>query len=126
MPLLQHLRQARQATCALLVGFVLSLGAAIASPMVNPQSMTLICTGTGVMKLLVSSSGGPNDGGGPQVASGTADCPLCAHAAAPSPLAQTGAVRARPLGHALRPAPVARIAARAAAPLPARGPPAFS
>ena len=50
---LQTLRNSHQLIRLVLVWFVLSLGAAIASPLVNPQAAELICTGTGVMKLMV-------------------------------------------------------------------------
>ena len=36
-----------------LAWFVASMGMAIASPLVNPQSFEVICSGTGAIKLLV-------------------------------------------------------------------------
>ena len=44
MPHLQTLRQALNLTRLVLVWFALSVGVAIASPMVNPQAMDLVCT----------------------------------------------------------------------------------
>ena len=38
--------------------FVLSLGVAVASPMVNPKAMQLICSASGSVKLLVQSDDG--------------------------------------------------------------------
>ena len=35
--------------------FVLSLGVAVASPIVKPQDILMVCTGTGAMKVLVQS-----------------------------------------------------------------------
>ncbi len=123
---LHTLRHAHRLWRGVLVWFVLSLGAAIASPLVNPQTMELICTGAGVMKLLVNSNDGLNDGGGAEAGSSMLDCPLCASVAAPPPLAQTTRDPAQPLGSAVQSIPATRAVGRAAAPLPARGPPAFS
>ena len=94
---------------------------AVASPLVNPQAMELICSGSGAIKLLVKT-----DDGVQEMSSHTLDCPLCVHVGAPPPAAQAQLPVAHPLAHALRPIPAAHIAARTAAPLPPRGPPAFS
>lgn len=112
------LRQAHHLTRLVLVWFALSLGVAVASPLVNPQAMELICTGTGVMKVLVKTADGVKE-----VSSHTLDCPLCANIASPPPTARLAAEAPQPLAYALRPIPAAHIAARTAAPLPARGPP---
>lgn len=118
---MNHLRQARTIARLVLAWFVLSLGVAIASPVVQPQALEFICSG-GTMKVLVST-----DEGVKQVSTHTLDCPLCAHATA---LAAPAPARApeppQPLAHALRPAAAAHIAWVSAAPLPARGPPSFS
>ena len=113
------LRRFRALTSFLLVWFALSLGAAPASPFVNPQSVQLVCSASGDVKLLVVG------GDGAQLQRGhTLDCPLCVHfgSAAPPP-APIRLPQAQPLADALRPVPTAHIAARTAAPLPARGPP---
>ena len=123
---LQTLRNSHQLMRLVLVWFVLSLGAAIASPLVNPQSTELICSGTGVMKVLVKNADGTIDDGGTEVASRMLDCPLCASVSAPPPAAKATAAPAQPLGHVLPTIPAAHIAARTAAPPPGRGPPAFS
>ena len=122
MHFLQLLRQARHITCFVLVWFVLSLGVAVASPLLNPQSTELICSGSGVMKVLVKNA----DGSSTEVASRMLDCPLCASVAAPPPLTRTVQVPIQPLGLIVPSIPVAHAVARTAAPLPARGPPAFS
>ena len=123
MPLstLQTLRSLRWLARCVLAWFVLSIGVAVASPMVSPQSMELICSGSGAIKLLVKT-----DDGVQEVPSHTLDCPLCAHVGAPPPLPRADVPVVQPLAHALRPIPAAHIAARTAAPLPPRGPPAFS
>lgn len=122
---LQSLRSAHRITRLVLVWFVLSLGAAIASPLVNPQATELICTGTGVMKVLVINADGTIDDGGTEVASRMLDCPLCASVSAPPPAARATAEPAQPLGYVLQSIPAAHIAALTAAPPPGRGPPAF-
>jgi hypothetical protein len=45
------LRSARTLARLVLVWFVLSLGVAVASPMVNPKAMELICSGSGSVKV---------------------------------------------------------------------------
>ena len=122
MHILQALRNAQLIARFMLVWFVLSLGAAVASPLVNPQATELICSGSGVMKLLVINA----DGGSTEVASRMLDCPLCASVSAPPPAAKTVAEPAQPLGPVLQTFPAAHIAALTAAPPPGRGPPAFS
>jgi hypothetical protein len=123
---LQSLRKAYGITRTVLVLFVLSLGVAIASPLVNPQATELICTGTGVMKLLVKNSDGTVGDGGTEVASRMLDCPLCASVSAPPPAAKESAEAAQPPGYLKQTLPASHIAVRTAAPPPGRGPPAFS
>jgi hypothetical protein len=125
---MQQLRHAIQLTRFVLVWFALSIGVAIASPVVNPQVMDLVCTSTGSMKLVVQ---GQNNGDGEDVAapnltsSHTLDCPLCASISAPSPALNTSLTQPSPLAHALQPLAAAHIAAITAPPLPSRGPPAL-
>jgi hypothetical protein len=118
---MQTLRHFRWLARLVLAWFVLSIGVAVASPLVNPQAMELICSGSGAIKLLVKT-----DDGAKELPSHTLDCPLCAHVGAPPPTAQAELPMAHPLAQALRPIPAAHIAARTAAPLPPRGPPPFS
>jgi hypothetical protein len=98
---------------------VLSLGVAVASPIVKPQNVLLVCTGAGVMKVLVTA----DDGSTSESGSTTMDCPLCVAAGAPPPVGTVKAEPVQPLAYALQSIPSAHIAARTAAPLPARGPP---
>lgn len=104
-----------------LAWFVLSLGVAVASPLMAPQSTVLVCTGAGVMKVLVTA----DDGSTTEVASSTMDCPLCAPVVPPPTIAPASVEPVQPLSYALQGIPSAHIAARTAAPLPARGPPPF-
>ncbi len=106
-------------TRLVLAWFVLSLGVAVASPIVKPQDILLVCTGSGAMKVLVKAA----DGSASDVASNSMDCPLCVSLAAPPPVTRLNAEPAQPLAYALQAIPAAHIAARTAAPLPARGPP---
>jgi hypothetical protein len=102
-----------------LAWFVLSLGIAVASPIVKPQDILLVCTGSGAMKVLVQAE----DGSVSEVSSNTMDCPLCAPMAAPPPVEHWAVEPVQPLAFALQGIPSSHIAARTAAPLPARGPP---
>lgn len=104
-----------------LLWFVLTLGAAVASPMVNPQTERVICTSAGMLKVVLADDG--------SVTAATSDalfCPLCLLGAAPPP----ARVHAPQASHALglvRPSiQAARIAALTASPPPARGPPSAS
>lgn len=114
-------RHCRWLVRCVLAWFVLSIGVAVASPLVSPQSFELICSGSGAIKLLVKA----DDGTQKPLANHSLDCPLCAQWDAPPPATGARPPLAQPLAHALRPVPAAHIAARTAAPLPARGPPAF-
>lgn len=119
--LLHTFRQLRWLVSVVLGWFVLSVGVAAAAPLVQPQTMELICSGSGAIKLVVQTDDGAQD-----LPSHTLDCPLCAQVGAPPPSAQAKLLVAHPLAHALRPVAAAHIAARTAAPLPPRGPPLFA
>jgi hypothetical protein len=114
---MQALRNATLLARLVLAWFALSIGVAVASPVVNPQAIELICSG-GVVKLAASG-----ENSGQPATNHTLDCPLCAPLVAP-PAAAQGQAQPLPLGHVLRSIPAARIAALTAAPPPGRGPPA--
>ena len=118
---LQTLRSLRWLARLVLAWFVLSIGGAVASPLVHPKPVELICLGSGAVKLVVKTDDGAQD-----MPSHTLDCPLCVHIGAPPPILQTRLPEVHPLAHALLPIPAAHIAARTAAPLPPRGPPVIS
>ena len=67
-----YLRRAKSLARFVLLWFVLSLGAAIASPWVNPQPLQLVCSVAGVAKLVAAS-----DDGAPAALAHALDCPLC-------------------------------------------------
>jgi len=104
-----------------LVWFALSIGAAMASPMIKPQPMEVICTGSGAMKVLVQT-----DEGSQELVTVSMDCPLCATFGAPPPAASPAVEPALPLSYLTHGIPAARLAGQTAAPLPARGPPLYS
>ncbi len=118
MSALQTLRQTRALARCLLAWFVLSMGLAVAAPILQAQPMQLVCSAAGDMRLQV----GNGDESSPS-ASHTLDCVLCFVASAPPP----ATVALDALGY---PQPVdvpglaaTHIAWRTAAPLAARGPP---
>lgn len=116
---MQSLRKAHQLACLVLVWFALSLGVAVASPIVSPKAMELVCSATGSMTVLVMT-----DDGLKELVNIGVDCPLCVAGGAPPPVATSMPEPFHPLAHVLQPIPAAHIAALTAAPPPARGPPA--
>ena len=116
-----NLRCAQSFARFVLAWFVLSIGVAIASPVINPQSTQLICTGSGVMKVLITTADGVQE-----VASQSMDCPLCASMSAPPFVARLAAEPLLPPSYAVQATPAAVIAKLTAVPPPARGPPNFS
>jgi hypothetical protein len=119
---MQTLRRVRFLARLVLAGFAFALGVAIASPIVQPKTMELVCAADGVMKLVAQ---GGEDGAATSHAH-TLDCPLCVQVLTLPSLRVTAVEHDAPRGHALRPWVAAHIAGRTAAPLPPRGPPAFS
>lgn len=107
----------------LLAWFALVLGAAIASPIVQPQAVETICSGAGHFKLLFKSADGDLREESASKAS-TLDCPLCAGLGAAPPPARAAALPPDALAHTLHPLIAAHIASLTAPPLPSRGPPA--
>jgi hypothetical protein len=122
MQTLPFVRHAHLLARFVLVWFALSIGVAIASPIIKPQAMELICSGAGVMKVLLKT-----DDGTQGALSLTLDCPLCvANSAPPPPAARLATEPPHALAHVLQSIPAAHIASRTAVAPPARGPPAFS
>ena len=121
MSALQSLRNATLMARLVLACWMLVTGVAMASPLAKPNALAMVCSGAGVVQLLVN----PGDGG-ETPANDTLDCPLCVSVAAPPPVIQyhTGLVPAQTHGVSLRPA--LNATTQSAAPLPARGPPVAS
>jgi hypothetical protein len=56
MSALQYLRQSKLIARWVLVWFALSVSAAVAAPVLNPQALTLVCTAAGQVKLVNATS----------------------------------------------------------------------
>lgn len=100
--------------------FFLAIGIAHASPLLKPQSIELLCSAGGAMKLLVKSGDGAA-----QESTHTVHCGLCALGDVPPPTAWQAPAAlshasAQPLHF------VSALTTSALPPLPARGPPAVS
>ena len=117
---LQSLRRASFLARLVLAWFVLSIGVAVASPVVKPVSMELVCSASGAIKLVATG-----DDGTTSPASHTLDRPLCLIAGAPPVADHASAFHQVHLSQpqpADTSSPFAKVAAVS---LPARGPPAF-
>jgi hypothetical protein len=123
---MQHLRHAKKITRLVLAWFVLSIGAAVAAPLLTSQDAVSICSANGM--LFVTPGGDTLDVEGlPGRASPKLKCPLCLLLDAPPHLLDIShrvvhLTTATPLQHTSSEAP---LASPCAAPLPARGPPAI-
>jgi hypothetical protein len=102
-----------------LVWFVLTIGASIASPLVTHKITSFACTSMGV-KIIEDGKDVST------TASSAMECPYCANFV--TPLVEVGfqPVQFSPLAHALQSIERAHIASATAPPLPSRGPPAIS
>ena len=116
---LQSLRNAHRLTRLVLVWFALFVGVAVASPLVNPEGVQLVCTTAGSVKLLQL------DGEEAQGSHHGLHCPLCLPVAAPPVVSVSAPVHVG-LSHALRPLEQARLASLIGLPWQARAPPSFS
>lgn len=121
MTLLHTLRNTPWLARLALLWFALTLGAAVASPIVSPQEQLMVCTAGGMVKMVV------NDDGSVSTLSGAAmHCPLCAASGLPPTVSNLAVATVQPRGLVMQSIPATRIAVRTAAPPPSRGPPAFS
>jgi hypothetical protein len=122
MTLLHTLRNAPWLARLALLWFALTLGAAVASPMVQPQQELVICTGAGMLKVVLADDGTVTTA----ASSDTGDalfCPLCLMGGAPPRFVLNTLESPQPLSHVLQSIPAAIIAVLTAAPPPARAPP---
>src|SRR6218665_2657991 len=85
---MQTLRRVRWLVRLVLAGFVMSIGVVVASPMLHPQALELICSGAGVIELRSHTDGGAVPQSGP-----------------PPPRLPRGGARARPPPPAAPPPP---------------------
>lgn len=104
-----------------LLCFVMSLGVAIASPIVHPQAVELVCSSAGAVKAVVQT-----DDGAQELGAGHMDCPLCVLAGAPPSVPSLALPVQPPLAQVALPLRVLHVTVAAAAPPPARGPPVLS
>lgn len=114
------LRQAKFIARLMLVWFVFSIGVASATPVVSPNSMELVCSSGGVMKLVSSDSNNADKHNNT-----LPDCAMCMLASLPSTPLGTTFDKPSDLSRALHPIAAAHIAAATAPPLPSRGPPSL-
>jgi len=100
--------------------FLLSMLASVASPLVHPQRIELICSSTGMVRLMVSA-----DDGLVELGATALDCPLCVPFSAPPSAA---ALKLPPVWPHATPVVVFRTALPSAATVvlpPATGPPSL-
>ena len=102
-----------------MVWYVLFVGVSVLAATLRPQTVGVVCSSMGPMKVVVQS-----EGGDAQVRA-SMDCPLCAHAtpALPPPTVANLAHVPDARSHIVQRLPEAVLTARTAPPLPSRGPP---
>ena len=113
---MQRLRHAAFLARLVLAWFALSLGVAVASPVVKPQAVELVCAG-GAIKLLVKGGDDVDES-----RSHTLDCPLCSGLDAP-PAASAGFASVPPSREVSAEGRSTIVVARSAQLPPARAPP---
>jgi len=118
---MQTLRNAKLIARFMLVWFALSIGVAVASPMVKPDGMQLVCSGSGAMKVVLT-----DEDGAQSTIIHTLDCPLCASIGGLPPLNSVTLSNEEPRTFGTPDAKFEPLQFISAAPPPARGPPARS
>lgn len=114
------LRRAHNLARLVLAWFVLSLGVALAAPLVSPQSMEMVCSASG-SKLVVHT-----DQGAVEMNAAQMHCPMCLPAGAPPPMAMPALGALRLPSFALPAAPAHHVSQHVALPWQARAPPHLS
>ena len=123
MSCLQSLRNAHRLTRFVLVWFALFVGAAVASPLVKPEAVQLVCSAIDGVKLVpVDVAGADVDG---TVAHTTLDCPACLPLIAPPAADVLAKLPTGDLSDFLQALPAARLASLLGQPWQARAPPIF-
>jgi hypothetical protein len=120
---LQSLRNAHHLTRFVLVWFALFVGVAVASPLVKPEAVQLVCSAIGGVKLVQADAAGADvDGLGAHTA---LDCPACLPLIAPPVADLLAPLPTGSLSHVLQTLPAARLASLLGQPWQARAPPIF-
>jgi hypothetical protein len=120
---LQTLRNAHHLTRLVLVWFALFVGAAVASPLVKPEAVQLVCSAMGGVKMVLSDTAADDVAGAALRAA--LDCPACLPLMAPPVADVLAHLPPVHLSHELQPMPAARLASLLGQPWQARAPPAF-
>jgi hypothetical protein len=119
---LQSLRNANRLTRFLLMWLVLFVGAAVASPLVKPEAVHLVCSAIGGVKLVQVDAAADVDAAAALTA---LDCPACLPLIAPPAAEVLDSLPTGNLSHVLQPLPAARLASLLGQPWQARAPPFF-
>ena len=120
---LQSLRNAHRLTRFVLVWFALFVGAAVASPLVKPEAVQLVCSAIGGVKLVQADAAGEEVSGAELHTA--LDCPACLPLIAPPAAEVLDSLPTGHLSHVLQPLPAARLASLLGQPWQARAPPIF-
>ena len=101
-----------------LVWYMLFVGVSVLAATLQPKTIDVVCSTTGIMKVVVQ-------GEGDATPVSSMDCPLCAHAtpALPSPTVAALAHVHDARAYIVQALPEALLLVRTAPPLPSRGPP---
>jgi len=118
MSLFHSLRSSHKLARLALLWFALTLGAAVATPVIHPQEELVVCSGVGLQKVLINADGTESS----STDSGIS-CPLCLIGGAPPPALVHRLVAEQSAGHVLPATLALPLVSRSAAPPPARGPP---
>ena len=120
MYLMHTLRNSPWLARLALLWFALTLGVAVASPMVNPQDDLIICTSAGMVKVKLNA-----DGSISTEASSELSCPLgVVGSTAPPAFVSLQPASAPALAYVQPGIACVHVTASTAAPPPSRGPPA--
>lgn len=120
---LQSLRNAHRLTRLVLVWFAVFVGAAVASPLIKPEAVHLVCSAIGGVKLVQTDAAGDESSG---AALHTAlVCPACLPLIAPLVVDVLAPLPPGNLSHVLQPLSAARLASLLGQPWQARAPPFF-
>ena len=120
---LQSPRNAHRLTRFVLVWFALFVGAAVASPLIKPEAVHLVCSAIGGVKLVQVDAAGANVDAA--VAHTALDCPACLPLIAPPAADVLASLPTGHLSHVLQPLPAARLPSLLGQPWQARAPPFF-